>query len=272
MKSRRIFFRTIAFGLVACLAESSAAGAGQADQQQAAIEMPPIYSALYYLAGIPPLGKRVKTILYPHCPEGTQKLLDILCNPPPPRMFSPGQSRFGWDWLASRFDTDGDGSITRNELPGSADWFDRLDRNQDGKLSSLDFDWSDRSPLVQKSLQASQLLSRMDSDSNGQVSPQEWAEFFARNARDKGYLTHEDLQNMFTSSRSAQSSPYNLDRQLQRLIAMYRGETSSPFGHAPDVGTLAPDFRLKTLDTKHEVRLSQFRGQRPVVLVFGSFT
>ena len=34
----------------------------------------------------------------------------------------------------------------------------------------------------------------------------------------------------------------------------------------------APDFSLQTLDKKSRVQLSAFRGQRPVVLVFGSYT
>ncbi len=37
-------------------------------------------------------------------------------------------------------------------------------------------------------------------------------------------------------------------------------------------GDLAPDFQLPTLDHQDTVRLSSFRGSRPVVLVFGSYT
>jgi hypothetical protein len=37
-------------------------------------------------------------------------------------------------------------------------------------------------------------------------------------------------------------------------------------------GDPAPDFRLATLDRKSEVSLSAFRGERPVVLIFGSYT
>ena len=40
----------------------------------------------------------------------------------------------------------------------------------------------------------------------------------------------------------------------------------------PKVGQIAPDFELKTADGKRTVRLSSFRGKRPVVLVFGSLT
>ena len=38
------------------------------------------------------------------------------------------------------------------------------------------------------------------------------------------------------------------------------------------VGDLAPDFKLKTRDRSAEVRLSSIRGQKSVVLVFGSHT
>lgn len=39
-----------------------------------------------------------------------------------------------------------------------------------------------------------------------------------------------------------------------------------------NAGDLAPDFRLPTLDHSATVQLSSFRGSRPVVLVFGSYT
>jgi hypothetical protein len=38
------------------------------------------------------------------------------------------------------------------------------------------------------------------------------------------------------------------------------------------VGDAAPDFKLKTKDGSREVLLSSFKGKRPVVLIFGSFT
>ncbi len=37
-------------------------------------------------------------------------------------------------------------------------------------------------------------------------------------------------------------------------------------------GDMAPDFALKTSDRSTEVSLSSFRGQKPVVLIFGSHT
>jgi len=37
-------------------------------------------------------------------------------------------------------------------------------------------------------------------------------------------------------------------------------------------GDLAPDFRLPVLHTQEMVQLASFRGQKPVALIFGSYT
>ena len=41
---------------------------------------------------------------------------------------------------------------------------------------------------------------------------------------------------------------------------------------SPKLGNLAPDFELQSPDGATQVRLSDFRGKRPVALVFGSYT
>jgi peroxiredoxin len=41
---------------------------------------------------------------------------------------------------------------------------------------------------------------------------------------------------------------------------------------APKIGDLAPDFELRDVQGANPVRLSDFRGLKPVALVFGSFT
>ena len=38
------------------------------------------------------------------------------------------------------------------------------------------------------------------------------------------------------------------------------------------VGDVAPDFKLKTKDFTRDVELSSFRGKRPVILIFGSYS
>ena len=47
-------------------------------------------------------------------------------------------------------------------------------------------------------------------------------------------------------------------------------ETYDPL--APKVGDVAPDFELCDLHGENPVRLSSFRGRKPVALIFGSFT
>ncbi len=41
---------------------------------------------------------------------------------------------------------------------------------------------------------------------------------------------------------------------------------------APRPGDVAPDFELRDAEGENPVRLSGFRGQKPVALIFGSYT
>lgn len=41
---------------------------------------------------------------------------------------------------------------------------------------------------------------------------------------------------------------------------------------APKVGDLAPDFELRDVKGENPLRLSDFRGEKPVALIFGSYT
>ena len=57
------------------------------------------------------------------------------------------------------------------------------------------------------------------------------------------------------------------DREFGMAMQMKRK------GNFPKVGEIAPDFELATLDGDGKtLRLSDYRGKKPVVLVFGSFT
>ena len=58
--------------------------------------------------------------------------------------------------------------------------------------------------------------------------------------------------------------PENLISALETI--MVRDETG------PGIGEPALDFSLKRLGTDERVRLSDFQGERPVALAFGSYT
>jgi hypothetical protein len=108
--------------------------------------------------------------------------------------FGPGQSRYGWDWLAGRYDGNRDGAISAEEFTGPTELFERLDRDRDGELAPADFDWSDASPFVRQQGQAGQWFSRIDKSSNGRITPEEWQQFFEKLAGEKGFVSRDDLR------------------------------------------------------------------------------
>jgi hypothetical protein len=62
-----------------------------------------------------------------------------------------------------------------------------------------------------------------------------------------------------------------LNTTPEALIALY--QERRPFEErAPQVGDHAPDFALAPLGGGELVRLSSFRGVKPVALIFGSYT
>jgi len=189
--------------------------------------------------------------------------------------FHDGQSRYGWKWLASRHHVDpGGGVITREEFHGPPELFNRLDRDRDGKLTSSDFDWSERSAYAKAGRPSSSWFRSIDTNSNGRISRQEWQEFFAKAAHGKDYLTPDDLREAFPTTPPRPSTPppkKDGPSPLTLLLGLLTGELGSMF-EGPSVGQRAPDFALRTQDGKRQIRLSQYRGKKPVVLIFGSFT
>src|SRR5262249_17264345 len=59
--------------------------------------------------------------------------------------FRPGQSRYGWSWLAARHSLGKEPGIDAKSFRGPTELFQRLDRNRDGLLTPDDFDWSEYS-------------------------------------------------------------------------------------------------------------------------------
>lgn len=194
--------------------------------------------------------------------------------------FHSGQSRYGWAWLAARFDADHDSIITREEFKGPAHLFNRLDANRDGVLTEKDFDWSANSPLARQASMAAAWFYNIDRDSNGRISKEEWDAFFDRIAQGKGYVSRDDIRDAFPTApppRPPQpktppgKSPPDEPGPLTFVLGLLSGELGS-FHEGPAINDLAPDFTLKTEDGKQEISLAQLRGKKPIVLVFGSFT
>jgi hypothetical protein len=185
--------------------------------------------------------------------------------------FHPSESRYSWEWLAARYDADKDGKITRKEFPGDDTLFERLDRDRDGVLTAADFDWSESSPFLRQSGTARTWFSMIDANSNGRISKEEWEAFFKKAAKGKNHLTPDDLREALMPPAPPPSKDSGGPSPFLLLKGLVSGELGS-FREGPRVGDRAPDFRLKTQDGKQEMTLGQFRGEKPVVLVFGSFT
>jgi peroxiredoxin len=62
---------------------------------------------------------------------------------------------------------------------------------------------------------------------------------------------------------------------LSSIILALAAQGGRPKDNAPKVGADAADFKLYRLDDKKQenpVKLSDFKGKKPVVLIFGSYT
>jgi hypothetical protein len=217
------------------------------------------------------------------------------------------QTRFDWKAVGDRYDRNRDGEVTRDEYPGTAADFDRLDRDLDGTLTALDIDLTARDPLASRlgdqfSLQAFRFTDR---SANGKADPTE-VDFLLRSgtrvtspygrflksvirplesrwrraAREGvGFLTFADFQEAFDLSalrRTLPGSPYGVSRpvpvkQEVLLRAFFRREMGN-WCPGPPVNAPAPDFTLGTPDGGPQVTLSRLYPTRPVVLIFGNVT
>ena len=221
----------------------------------------------------------------PPAPEFAQMLGAILVHGadmgPNTGWFHPSESRYNWPWLAGRFDRDKDGELTDGEWKGPARLFRGLDRDGDGAVTAADLDWSPRSPFLQGRGQARARFGRMDENGNGRVSLAEWEKAFTRVAKGKTYLIQNDLADLLypvppsaRAAKPAAGAPPPGSEGPSRwtlLKGLFAGEVGSPF-EGPRVGEDAPGFLLETHDKARRISLEEFRGKRPVVLIFGSFT
>lgn len=185
--------------------------------------------------------------------------------------FKPGQSRYTWDRLKARADRNGDGRITPAEFNGSPALFAALDRDGDGAITADDLDWSDNSSYLRQLNVAQQFLRRADQDGNKKLSREEWALLFDEIAKGKSDLKADDLRKFLFPPPPPRPTGGGLPSRDVLLLSLLTGELGSG-AEGPKLDAPAPDFTLPTADGKSKVTLGDYRGKKPVVLIFGSFT
>lgn len=220
----------------------------------------------------------------PRMPEFLEMLLTLLKGQsmgPGDGWYHDGQTRFGWNWLAARHDLNQDGSITREEFLTTPELFDLLDRNLDDLLEPSDLNWADGAARQADSL-TSLWFTPMDGNSNGRISREEWDQLYTRLTAGKDYLSPLDLKRFLQKPPPPAPRPQQVPAEgedssrrgpsmLTLFKALFEGEIGS-WQEGPGIGDDAPDFELEMERGEDRVRLSDFRGKKPVVLIFGSFT
>jgi len=224
-----------------------------------------------------------------------------------------------FEYLAQKYDADGDGAIAPAEYRRAGGRFEDLDADRDGALTPADFPdeefaggmgighmdpelrarlraFYDARAVVLTYLQpdpAAEGLSRaaldagfgrLDQDADGALAPAE----FARATDERPWAGPGEAWDLLAAAVDVYGDG---DGRLSRAeLAAYhesmsgddgllRGPPSGwsalargPAGDGPPVGALAPDFALAPPDGGQPVRLSAWRGKKPVALIFGSYT
>ncbi len=188
--------------------------------------------------------------------------------------YRPSKSRYDWEWLRKRLGKGQDEAVSLAEFKGPREWFEALDKNGDGQLTPEDFDWYGESPQARASAKAKPLFSQIDRDGNGQITATEWKLWFDSLSGAKGYIGQDDLLPLFMDKKASRpagaKSPTFADR-LPILCSYIAGDVGS-MTEGPALNEKAPYFTLMTTDGKEKLDLSRHRGQKPLVLIFGSFT
>ena len=186
--------------------------------------------------------------------------------------FGPANNRYSFEWLATRCGVDAKAAtIPKDKFTGSAELFDRLDRDGDGNITPSDLDWSDRSPYVMQAGMLNRLFRRWDTSGDGRLTQDELNKLFTNLAKGRDHFTADDFRRAMIPRGPMGFNPGDAPTIPTLVKGLFNNEVGS-MDEGPKLGDIAPDFVLKTVDGKESVQLSKLVGPKPVVLVLGNFT
>lgn len=215
-----------------------------------------------------------------------------------------------WKHLQSQYDTNGDAKISAEEHARGERVFGNLDRDGDGFITEADFksrgrghggnDRPDRSD-AERDAEVARTLGDMygsflNRDGKPGLANAEWQKMITKLEPSKeGVIAEASLKNLLGrdgQTRMAGMMGDRLVRALDRdedgeitvddLNAVFAAldknsdgliEQGDEIDMPPGKGEMAPDFTLPFADDQTKtVTLSSFRGDKPVALIFGSYT
>jgi len=198
----------------------------------------------------------------------------------------------GWEILVETHDTNGDGKIADNEYTRGRQGFQRLDVDHDGWITEADLSSPARSQRAMASLMGDVVGWLADQNKDHTVTLAEWrATIDALDPDRNGIAEPEALSKtgLQDSMRDGIVGMFDRDEnrtlEVAELEAVFRqldhdndtmlkgDEIVNWRASLLEVGDPAPIFELpRADDPRTTVRLADFRGKRPVALIFGSFT
>ena len=185
--------------------------------------------------------------------------------------FHPAQSLYDWKWLAGPWTPTTTAPSRPKSSPGRGSCSTASTATATAGSPPTTSTGPTRRRTGASRATARQLLRRADGDGDGKLSAEEWQTLFRQAAKGKDKVTADDLRALlFPPQPKMSGPPSDMPSRSTLLLGLFKGEIGSP-SVGPAVGGPAPDFTLRTPDGK-ELALRDYRADRPLVLVFGSFT
>jgi Ca2+-binding EF-hand superfamily protein len=182
---------------------------------------------------------------------------------------SEGAKRFDPARMLEQFDHNKDGVLEATELPERMkDRFGQMDLNQDGKLNKEELQKAagraGKQPAARAAETSDVLFRALDANADGKLSQEE-----LKNAADVLKKLDRNKDGAIERGEVLATSGKGGGRPGEVITPAAKEERHQD---QLKVGDLAPDFTLPDPTGKKQVSLSSFRGKKPVVLVFASYT